>query len=670
VINTSIYAILTVNKILSIESKMIDWLKELIVKIKKSEWYQKIEKYLNAQPKKIPLKQQIVMLVLFVLSLDMTMYLASSVKGEETELQRISKDMTELKYSDMNNSALGEILKAEKVYFVVDNELNVKVILKENNSSREIRDIPIYSITRNIEHELIKNNINYQWVKEESRIHNFVILSFLSAHLFEILFIVLMIYMLQSSGMLLNSDKFTVYRPKEIKGSMADIIGYEDVKEEVKHLVDMLKNVDLYSKYGIEDFFNIMFSGTQGTGKTTMAVQIAKELKVPILVTTGNIETGFVGGGAKVIKSIYSKATQLASDNKFNTCIVFIDEAQNLLMKRGQSREKWADDTPNELLTHLEGVKTMHDVRIITIVASNFDESNMQLDEAMAARFKKKIHFRLPNEEEREELLKHFLNKVENKEEHIHVERLAKAFSQTSPRTLQTIIQEASLLAIAKEEKVNDEHLMKAFEVVMIGKSNRKTTKNREKERHIIAIHEIGHFMADFKQSMEENAFDLEKTKAKMKVIKISSENISRVNALGYVLNESEDIFLSSIVELEKEVRILYGGVASEELIFGKQNITTGASNDIEKITRILNHLFIETSAYSQSKLKLDDIDLLKDTAYKEMEAKAKELYGETLVLLEKDKELIEHLATILIERWVLSKDEIFEEIGRYEKQR
>jgi cell division protease FtsH len=649
---------------------MIDWLKELIAKVKKSEFYKKAEKYLALQPKKIPLKQQILMVILLIVSLDIAIYLASSVKGEESELQRISKDMKELSYSDMNNSAVAEILKSEKVYFVVDNELNVNVILKEDNGSSIISDIPIYSITRNIEKELIKNNINYQWVKADGAIQGFVILSFLTEHFFEILLLGLFFFMLQSSGMLLNRDKFTLYQPREIKGSMEDIIGYEDVKEEVKHLVDMLKNVKLYAKYGIEDFFNIMFSGTQGTGKTTMAVQIAKELEVPILVTTGNIETGFVGGGAKVIKSIYSQASQLATENKFNTCIVFIDEAQNLLMKRGQSREKWADDTPNELLTHLEGVKTIHDVRIITIVASNFDESNMQLDEAMAARFKKKIHFRLPNEEEREELLQHFLKKVENREQNIDLGKLAKTFSQTSPRTLQTIIQEASLLAIAKEEQVNDEHLMKAFEVVMIGKSNRKTTKNREKERHIIAIHEIGHFMADFNQTMNENQLDIDATERQMKVIKISSENISRVNALGYVLNESEDILLSSITELEKEVKILYGGVASEELVFGKENITTGASNDIEKITYILNHLFIETSAYSQSKLKLDNIDLLKDVAYKEMEAKAKELYGETLSLLANDKELIEYLASILIERWVLSKEEIFKEIRGYKEDR
>ena len=646
---------------------MKDWLKEQIEKIKKSEPYKKLERYLQSTPKKIPLRQQILMVVLLVLSLDMILYLSSSTQGEKSELQRLSQDITELKYSDMNNSAVGEILKAQKVYFIVDKELNVNVILKEGNSSKEIKDIPIYSITRNIERELIKHNINYQWVRAEGVMPGFVILPFLSSHILEIIFIGLIVFMLQSSGMMLNGNKFTVYRPKEIKGSMEDIIGYEDIKEEIKHLVDMLKNVELYAEYGIEDFFNIMFSGTQGTGKTTMAVQIAKELKVPILVTTGNIETGFVGGGAKVIKSIYAKAQQLASDNKYNTCIVFIDEAQNLLMKRGQSREKWADDTPNELLTHLEGVKTIHDVRIITIVASNFDESNMQLDEAMGARFKKKIHFRLPNEEEREELIRHFLQKVENKVDLINIEQLAKAFSGTSPRTIQTIIQEASLLAIASGEHVNGEHLMKAFEVVMIGKSNRKTTKNREKERRIIAIHEIGHFMADFKQTMQENDQNLEQTKAKMKMIKISSENISRVNALGYVLNESEDILLSSITELEKEIRILYGGVASEELIFGKANITTGASNDIEKITRILNHLFIETSAYSESKLKLDNIDSLKEIAYREMEAKAKELYRETLDLLDSEREMIEYLANILIERWVISKEEIFVEILAYE---
>jgi cell division protease FtsH len=238
--------------------------------------------------------------------------------------------------------------------------------------------------------------------------------------------------------------------------------------------------------------------------------------------------------------------------------------------------------------------------------------------------------------------------------------------SGASPRTLQTIVQESALLAIVKEELVNEEHLMKAFEVVMIGQSNRKTTKNKDKERHIISIHEIGHFLANFKQTLKENDMDMKKTEEQMKVIKISSESISRANALGYVLSESDDMLLHSIYALEKEVRILYGGVASEELVFGKENITTGSANDIQKITAILNHLFIETSAYSDAKLRLNDIEMLKKVAYQEMETKASELYNETLAILKDDKELIEYLANVLIERWVLSKEEIFEEIEKY----
>ena len=653
---------------------MSDWLKKLIKKIKKSDIYKKIEtKLKEIQPaqQNIPTKQKVLFVITLLLTFDLSFYIAHTIEKqnkEKTELQKISKNMEEVDYFDMNESAVSELVSADKVFLIVDDKLNVDVVYLEGNLTRGINNLPIYSITRSIEKELIKANVNYQWIKKEEDIANFPILNFVSKHAIDLLVIALLLFILKSSGMMLlgGGDKFKVYKPKEIKGSMDDIIGYDDIKDEIHHLVDMLKNVALYSKYGIEYIFNIMFSGEQGTGKTTMAVQIAKRLEVPILVTTGNIETGFVGGGANVVKKIYSKANELAVENKFQTCIVFIDEAQNLLMKRGQSRDKWADDTPNELLTHLEGVKSINDVRIITIVASNFDESNMQLDEAMAARFKKKIHFRLPNEEEREALLTHFMKHVENKEEDIDLNKLAKAFSQTSPRTLQTIVQEASLLAIVNQEKVNQEHLMKAFEIVMIGQSNRKTTKNKEKERHIISIHEIGHFLTNFKQTLKENDFDMEKTQKEMKVIKISSESISRANALGYVLSESDDLLLHSISELEKEVRILYGGVASEELIFGKENITTGSANDIEKITHILNHLFVETSAYSTSKLKLDNIDSLKKVAYEKMEAKATELYNETLEILGDDQELIKHLANELIERWVLSKEEMFEEIRKF----
>ncbi|HIP50511.1 MAG TPA: AAA family ATPase, partial [Campylobacterales bacterium] len=322
---------------------MSDWLKKLIEKIKNSEFYKKIEKKLQeaaSATQNIPTKQKVMLGISALLILDMSIFMFSSlanINKEETELQKISKDVEEVKYFESNNSALGDLLAADKVYFIVDKELKVDVIFQEGNLSKEIKNLPIYSITRSIEKELIKANINYQWIEKENVASGFVIMGFISEHALDLLFIGLILFLLKSSGMMMlgGGDKFKVYKPKEIKGSMDDIIGYDDIKEEIQHLVDMLRNISLYSKYGIEDIFNIMFSGSQGTGKTTMAVQIAKKLEVPILVTTGNIETGFVGGGANVIKKIYSKANEIASDNKFRTCIVFIDEAQSLLMKRG-----------------------------------------------------------------------------------------------------------------------------------------------------------------------------------------------------------------------------------------------------------------------------------------------------------------------------------------------
>ncbi|RUM69282.1 MAG: hypothetical protein DSZ07_04945, partial [Sulfurovum sp.] len=247
------------------------WLRKLIVTLKKTS--KKIEKKLEEESAKpVPLKQKILMVTILVLSIDLTIYLSSSIRAynaEESELQKISKNIEEINYYDTNSSSLIELLKADKVYFIVDDVLNVDVLFQDGNLTKEIKNLPIYSITRTIEKELIKANIPYEWLKKEDNTPKFVIMEFMGEHMLDILLIGLIIFMLQSTGMMLNGDKFRVYKPKEIKGSMDDIIGYEDIKEEIQHLVDMLKNVALYSKYGIEDIFNIMFSGQQGTGKTT-----------------------------------------------------------------------------------------------------------------------------------------------------------------------------------------------------------------------------------------------------------------------------------------------------------------------------------------------------------------------------------------------------------------
>jgi len=642
---------------------MIDKIKKYIDK--KIKEYTKKNKEKESKSFGLP---EILNILMIVIMIDMTIYsvrtFVANSQNHKSEAYKLEKASKEIDY--FKSSINKEIEKANIVYFIKDNK-EIKVIIKDKNSSKLIKNIPELSISMNLEQELIKKGINYQWIVVKKTAVKPIILTFLTENFVLILIFAYLIYMLKESGALGNKDKFEVYLPKDIKGSLNDIIGYDDIKEEINHFEQMFKYKKKYKGYGIEDSYNMMFSGLAGTGKTKIATLLAKKLGLPIITTSGNLETGYVGGGAKVIKSLYKEAEKKALSNKFNACIVFIDEGQTLLKKRGQFKEKWADDTSNELLAHLDGIKTNTGIQIITIIASNFDESNLDLDEAMSRRFKKKIHFRSPNLDERKALIEHFLKKVSKKEKDIDIDNFAKILSGITPAIIETIIQEAGLIAINKKEKVNEKNLMKAFETILVGKSDRKTTKDKDKDRAIISTHEIGHFIVNYSNHMKRNNQDLGKTKDEMKVIKISSESISRVNALGYVLSENDDSLLTTLSEFEDEVKVLYGGVASEEIIYGKENITAGSANDIEKATKILKHMVQSCSMYNKSKVNLLDLNKAsEDDSVNKIIEKSEELYTESIKIISENKELIIFLSDILIKRWVLSKEEIFTEIEKF----
>jgi len=173
---------------------------------------------------------------------------------------------------------------------------------------------------------------------------------------------------------------------------MDDLVGMEDIKQEVAHLEDMIRNRDLYRSHNIDKPFNVMLTGPAGTGKTKLAGYLAKKLDIPLIQASGSaLESGFVGGGSKALNAIYKKAC------KQGRCLIFLDEAQSLFMPRGRGEKKWEDDTANTLLSLLDGVKKDEGAGVIWVVASNFDDVNSQMDEAMLRRFSVKINFRLPN---------------------------------------------------------------------------------------------------------------------------------------------------------------------------------------------------------------------------------------------------------------------------------
>ncbi|MGZ5846746.1 MAG: ATP-binding protein, partial [Ramlibacter sp.] len=231
--------------------------------------------------------------------------------------------------------------------------------------------------------------------------------------------------------------------PAQVSGSLTDLVGMDDIKSEVAQIKDQYMRRAEYAEYGINKPFNVMFSGPAGTGKTKLASYLAKELNLPILFHSAvNLETGYVGGGANTLSRIVAMA------KRRKRCIVFLDEAQDLFMKRGGHR-KFDDDTQNMLLAVLDGVRTKSDAEIIWIVASNFNSEQMQMDEAMLRRFQMKVDFRLPNREERQSIISHYLSqRAEKVLPDLDLRHLVEITEGRSPADLETIVNQAGITAV------------------------------------------------------------------------------------------------------------------------------------------------------------------------------------------------------------------------------
>lgn len=455
------------------------------------------------------------------------------------------------------------------------------------------------------------------------------------------------------------NSKATLIKPESLKGSMDDLVGMEDIKQEVAHLEDMIRNRSVYRSHNIDKPFNVMLTGPAGTGKTKLAGYLAKKLNVPLISASGSgLETGLVGGGSKALTAIYKKACAQGS------CIIFLDEAQGLFMPRGRGEKKWEDDTANTLLGLLDGIKSDEGSGVIWVVASNFDDASTPMDEAMLRRFSVKINFRLPNKSERRELLQVFLGKKAEgcvNWSNINLDHAADVTANLSPALLETVVERASMIAIQENAVITTDLLVRAFERATIGLTDRATTAEKDKQRERVALHELGHFFMQIDPLLKEG-LSLDEVKEKCKLLKISTESVSKLGALGYVLSSSDDVALRTLEELEQEVIQLYGGVAAEELFYGQRGISVGSQNDIQKATKLLNMMVNGLSMYSRSKLDYSQLNQegTHNDTLKHVEAKADELYTDTLEKMKQYKDLIILVKTELLDRYVLSKDEVF----------
>ena len=316
-------------------------------------------------------------------------------------------------------------------------------------------------------------------------------LAFAQRHALDILLLLLVLYALKFGipGMGVHAAVIT---PDKLKGSLDDLLGMDDIKQDVLHLEEMIGNRALYRSHNIDKPFNVMLTGPAGTGKTKLVGYLAKRLNLPLIQASASaLESGYVGGGSKALGALYRKACARGN------CIIFLDEAQSLFLPRGRSEKRWEDDTANTLLGLLDGVRRDEGAGVIWVVASNFDDASSTMDEAMLRRFAVKINFRLPNKAERGALLRSFLMRKQEglvDWDTVDLDQLAAVTANFSPALLETMVERASMISIQDKAVIDTALLFRAFERATIGLTDRATTADMDKQRERIALHELGHF--------------------------------------------------------------------------------------------------------------------------------------------------------------------------------
>ena len=370
-------------------------------------------------------------------------------------------------------------------------------------------------------------------------------------------------------GGIMNVGKAKVKDEHENKktATFADVAGEDEEKEELKEVVEFLKSPDKFNSLGARIPHGVLLVGPPGTGKTMLAKAVAGESNVPFFSISGSefVEM-FVGMGASKVRDLFKQAKEKAP------CIVFIDEIDAIGQKRNSGQLGGNDEreqTLNQLLTEMDGFEGNSGV--IILAATNRPDS---LDPALTrpGRFDRRVPVELPDLKGREEILKVHARKVALAPG-IDFNTVARMASGASGAELANIVNEAALRAVrAGRKSVTEADLEESIEVVIAG-YQKKNSILTDKEKCIVAYHEIGHALV---AALQNHSAPVQK----ITIIPRTS------GALGYTMQVEEgNHYLMTKEELENKIATLTGGRAAEEVVFG--SITTGASNDIEQATKL-----------------------------------------------------------------------------------
>ena len=367
-----------------------------------------------------------------------------------------------------------------------------------------------------------------------------------------------------SFGMGKSSAKIYVKSSEGIR--FRDVAGEDEAKENLSEIVEYLHNPVRYKEIGASMPKGILLVGPPGTGKTMLAKAVAGEANVPFFSMSGSefVEM-FVGMGASKVRDLFQQAKEKAP------CIVFIDEIDAIGKKRdgqiGGNDER--EQTLNQLLTEMDGFED--NTGVIILAATNRPES---LDPALLrpGRFDRRVPVELPDLKGREDILKVHAKKIKVGD-NVDYNKVARMASGASGAELANIVNEAALRAVRDNRKfVTQEDLEESIEVVIAG-YQKKNAILTDKEKRIVAYHEIGHALVAAKQT---NSAPVQK----ITIVPRTS------GALGYTMQVEEgNHYLMTKEEILNKIATLTGGRAAEEIVFG--SVTTGASNDIEQATKL-----------------------------------------------------------------------------------
>ncbi|OEH84844.1 ATPase [Desulfuribacillus stibiiarsenatis] len=437
------------------------------------------------------------------------------------------------------------------------------------------------------------------------------------------------------------------YRIKNTESNFDDIGGQKRAKRELKEALDFIINAKSYKKIGIRPLKGLMLVGPPGTGKTLLAKASANFTNSVFLAASGSefVEM-YVGMGAKRIRDLFNSAYKIAEREQKSSAIIFIDEIDVIGQKResGMGNKEY-DQTLNQLLTEMDGLKEHDSVQILIIAATNRVDI---LDPALLrpGRFDRKVIVDLPDREGRAQIIKiHAKNKPIDSE--VTIEYIVSKTFGFSGAELESLLNEASILSLRDDkDTITKDHISEAIDKVLMGEKTDRKASIKELER--IAYHELGH--AIISEEVNPGTVDY---------ISITP----RGGALGYVRHsQQEDHYLYTREMIEKQIMIALAGSVAELEFLGSKS--TGAQNDFQKAVDLSKKIINS----GLSSIGIIDEKLNKKEINDEINSIIKNLEERTTLLIQKRRNVITGIFKKIMELESLDGDDLRDLISKYKQ--